>query len=1068
MRWPLQAMLALLATSAGAAEPTPDIRMGTLCAPAMTLPAEQLDPAAALRERDELGAQAREVTLDFACRGWVAHALRADSPPGATLDWQALVAEVLVGAQRRSEALALGEQAYTQAQPLAEDGRLARRRAAIALTLAHLQVRDQAATQVWAQRAVDETRPDEPLDTEGALALSNRATADLMAGRFGPAAEQLEQLLTRLQPGLTSPALRYPAAVALNQLVYAYAVQGRWQQALATAERLVAHRRQHLAADRAGLALALGNQASALTNLQRYDEALALMRQALVEADGPGSSDVNASGALAQMRGNLSTLLLARGQPREALIHAEAAAASTQGGARLNALHQIASAQIALGDLGAALDTWRRAQQIVDLDPPQGEAWLRLRVLLGQAQALLTLGDLQAARAVLERAGTEAARAPANLAERGQRLVVLAQAQELAGQPAAALATLDEADRALAEQFPPEHVNRLDLLVRACGLGRGCAALPALLQASPTRPARLIAAASLALARDHLRQGDAAAAQTQAVAAVRAATDAASPLLQWQAYAVYAQSLQARRRPAEAIFFGKLALERLQFTRNRLAGVGPDADALYLTDKLGFYREVAGWLLDAGRVPEGLAVLQLLKRSEQDDFNEHRGPTLSAGLPLTAREQAWQTPLDAALRQHEARAQEIERLSRLQAARRITTEEASRLLALQAEQAAQAPMASAQLEQALALVHSPANERPRAARGGPPTTRPADARTLHVYLLSGPERLQAVLVGRQGQRVVQNGSSAAELTRQVAALLDAVRLQQDIHGPAQALQAQIAPLFEPTAREWKIRRLVVWLDGPLRYLPLGLLYDGRQFLVERYALSVATPVERRASTSPAAGREALQVRAWGVTQALAGLPALPGVGDELCGIVDGPVRGWETPACHGVLPGQADINSHFTEAAWREAGPAQPPGGVVHVGTHFVLRPGNVSQSWLLLGDGGRLPLERLRQWPLGSPRLLTLSACETAVPAGAGADGREVDGLSGTLLASGAGQVLASLWRVDDRRTAALMRRFYALAARPGSDLADALQTAQTEALRGGQPAHAWAAFVLSEPAPR
>ncbi|MFG6431245.1 CHAT domain-containing tetratricopeptide repeat protein [Roseateles sp. LYH14W] len=1042
------------------------------------MPADSLRVPDLRQQRVALDSADEEITLDFACRGWVAQARQAGGQAGNTLDWQALVAQVLVGAQRRTEAMALAEQAYTQAQALGETGRLALRRAATALLQAHLQVRDQTASQLWAQRAVDASPDDKPLDKDGALALANRATTELMAGRFAPAAEQLNQMLQRVQAQDGGQVFRYPVAVALNQLVYAQAVQGRWTEALATADQLVAHRRQYLPADRTGLAVALGNRASALTNLSRFDEALAAMRQAIAESEGGGSSDAQASGALAQMRGNLSNLLLARGQPQDALVHAQAAAAQTQGGAKLNALHQTASAQIALGDLAGAMTTWREAQRIVDIEPPQGEAWLRLRVLLGQAQALLTLGDLNAARVLLERAEIEAARAPANLAERGQRLLVLAMWQELAGQTEAALRTLDEADSAYAVQFPPEHANRRDLLVRACGLGRGCAELPRRLGAITQQP-RLAAAAALVLARDRLAAGDAESAQLQAGQAIQAAWAAASPLLQWQALAVYARSQQVHKRSAEAIFFGKLALVQLQVTRNRLDGLGPDADKLYLADKLGLYRDVAGWLLDAGRVPEGLEVLRLLKRSEQDDFNEHRSAAAAEGLSLTPRELAWRQRLDAAAGAGELRAQEIQRLNRLLAARRISREESARLQALLAEQGAEALAVRERLQSALAQVQTQTPEpglsstsRASADTADPRLPVPADARTLHVYLLTGADGLRAVLVGQQGRRVVRGPATAAELSRGVAGLLDAVRQRQDVRGPAQRLHAQIGALFVEQARAWRIRRLVIWSDGALRYLPLGLLHDGQSYLIERFALSMATPVDRAAAaaTLAPAGKAVppLAVQAWGVTEALAGLPALPGVGDELCGIVDGPVRGWDDRACRGVLRGQGDLNARFTETAWRAAGSTRSAGGVVHIGTHFVLRPGNVAQSWLLLGDGSRLTLEKLRQWPLGAPRLLTLSACETAVPGGMGADGREVDGLSSTLLVSGAGQVLASLWRVDDSSTASLMHRFYEQAKRRPQDLSVALQATQLEALRRGQLVQSWAAFVLSEPAAR
>jgi CHAT domain-containing protein len=155
--------------------------------------------------------------------------------------------------------------------------------------------------------------------------------------------------------------------------------------------------------------------------------------------------------------------------------------------------------------------------------------------------------------------------------------------------------------------------------------------------------------------------------------------------------------------------------------------------------------------------------------------------------------------------------------------------------------------------------------------------------------------------------------------------------------------------------------------------------------------------------------------------------------------------------------------------AWSEralahfASAGVPADALLHMGTHFVLRPGNVSKSWLLMGDGAKLSLERLRGLPLGQPALVTLSACETGV-GGERADGREIDGLAGALLDNGARQVIASLWRVDDRSTAQLMHRLYAEIKRAPDDVALALHRAQGAALRAGSahPYH-WAAFTLA-----
>lgn len=176
---------------------------------------------------------------------------------------------------------------------------------------------------------------------------------------------------------------------------------------------------------------------------------------------------------------------------------------------------------------------------------------------------------------------------------------------------------------------------------------------------------------------------------------------------------------------------------------------------------------------------------------------------------------------------------------------------------------------------------------------------------------------------------------------------------------------------------------------------------------------------------------------------------------------------WGTSRCiggtrgRGPMPGQERLNGLFTEADLVQASGSEAD-MLLHISTHFVLRPGSVAKSWLLLGDGNRLPLERLRQLDLGAPTLVTLSACDTAVVDIAGGSGREVDGLATTLLDRGASQVLASLWRVDDRATARFMQRFYAAYAKVRGQASAALQLAQRQAIEEGAPEREWAAFVL------
>jgi CHAT domain-containing protein len=161
---------------------------------------------------------------------------------------------------------------------------------------------------------------------------------------------------------------------------------------------------------------------------------------------------------------------------------------------------------------------------------------------------------------------------------------------------------------------------------------------------------------------------------------------------------------------------------------------------------------------------------------------------------------------------------------------------------------------------------------------------------------------------------------------------------------------------------------------------------------------------------------------------------------------------------NGVLPGTILLNGQFTEKAMEDQLGGQH--SVVHIASHFVFKPGDDSQSYLLLagkdenGAGFHLTVADFRdnqKMALDSTDLLTLSACETGMSGNAG-NGREVDGLGTTAQLKGAKAVISSLWAVDDASTGELMGDFYKRWTEGGGKVTkvEALRQAQLDLLLG------------------
>jgi CHAT domain-containing protein len=144
---------------------------------------------------------------------------------------------------------------------------------------------------------------------------------------------------------------------------------------------------------------------------------------------------------------------------------------------------------------------------------------------------------------------------------------------------------------------------------------------------------------------------------------------------------------------------------------------------------------------------------------------------------------------------------------------------------------------------------------------------------------------------------------------------------------------------------------------------------------------------------------------------------------------------------------------------------------IVHFATHGFADDTNSRMSWIALSTvdtqgkprNGFLRLLDIYNLSL-SADVVVFSACSTAM--GKNIRGEGLVGMVRGFTYAGAARVVAGLWRVDDRSTAELMKRFYRGMLKDGLAPAAALRAAQIEMSKHelwSAPYH-WAAFVLQE----
>jgi CHAT domain-containing protein/tetratricopeptide (TPR) repeat protein len=346
--------------------------------------------------------------------------------------------------------------------------------------------------------------------------------------------------------------------------------------------------------------------------------------------------------------------------------------------------------------------------------------------------------------------------------------------------------------------------------------------------------------------------------------------------------------------------------------------------------------------------------------------------------------------------------------------------------------------------------------RPTTASWSAIAERLRENETLLEYLISDSAAMVFV-ISKSGMRVLELDEPRDALADLVGFTRGVLIRGSDARGPElwrapleRLYQLLVAPV-EGTGALNGVEHIIIAPHGELHYLPFhALIGPSGAFLIERFTVSY-TP------SAP------VWVRLFGRS-----VPTTEGKVLALAPrVVDLPGTQREIEAVRRVYADAVTLQgSDATEWALRTAA---GPFRVIHLATYGVLNRANPLFSYIDLNPGGgydgRLEVHEVFGLTAAAD-LVVLSACETGLAAGSRADvppGDDWVGLARSFLSAGASNVVATLWRVEDEATAALVAQFYR-AMGGGASVREALAGAQRKLLvdpRWVNPFY-WAGFVL------
>ncbi|GET39971.1 CHAT domain-containing protein [Microseira wollei] len=292
---------------------------------------------------------------------------------------------------------------------------------------------------------------------------------------------------------------------------------------------------------------------------------------------------------------------------------------------------------------------------------------------------------------------------------------------------------------------------------------------------------------------------------------------------------------------------------------------------------------------------------------------------------------------------------------------------------------------------------------------------------------------------------------AESILRELQQALPQVDRAKDVRNLSQQVYQWLIQPAEAELAKSNVKTLVFVLDGLLRNIPMAVLYNGKQYLIEKYAVALTPGLQLLTPRSLA------QIKLNALTAGISEELEIEGKEFSKLENVESELKGVQS----SVSSSDELVNQKFTNSEFQNK-LNEATFSIVHLATHGQFSS-NPEETFILLWD--RLlkvrDLDNLVRISNQSGRrnieLLVLSACQTAE-----GDNRAVLGLAGVAVRAGARSTLATLWPVDDPFTTFFMSQFYQQLTKPNVTKAEALQRAQISLLAKEKRPYFWAPYTL------